>query len=293
MEENMLEHPATQEGIAKLKERGVTFVESQFGRLASGKIGKGRMAEVDEIVVAIRKVLARSGDFANTRVVVTAGGTQEPIDPVRFIGNRSSGKMGFALAEAARDRGAEVNLILGPTYLYPPRGINVISVETALDMKNAVERALEDADVLIMAAAVADFRVAEPSGGKIKREKLERLDIHLVKNPDILAGISNERLFKVGFAAESENMVENARGKLRRKQVHLFVANDITAPQSGFGVDTNKVTLIDFTGDETELPLMSKRAVADEVLNRVHQLKSLASSIKPMGAESPVSEPSS
>ncbi|MBI2955015.1 MAG: bifunctional phosphopantothenoylcysteine decarboxylase/phosphopantothenate--cysteine ligase CoaBC [Chloroflexi bacterium] len=269
MEENMLANPATQENIARLRARGATFVESGFGRLASGKVGKGRMAEVDEILVAIRRVLAREGDLAGKNVVVTAGGTHEPIDPVRFVGNRSSGKMGFSLAEAARDRGAEVTLILGPTYLQPPKGVKVVNVETALEMKDAVEQAVQDADVLVMAAAVADFRVEQPAAHKIKREARDDLSIHLVKNPDILGQISNERLIKVGFAAESENLIENARAKLERKSLHLIVANDITSPQSGFGVDTNRVTLIDASGAVTELPLLPKRAVADEVLNRV------------------------
>lgn len=272
MEENMLTNPITQENIAKLRERGMTFVEPEFGRLASGKIGKGRMAEVDDILVAIRQILARKGDLAGKKVVVTAGGTREPIDPVRFIGNRSSGKMGFALAEAARDRGAQVTLVLGPTYLQPPKGVKVVDVETALDMKEAVERAVADADILVMAAAVADFRVAQPAERKIKREKVDGLDIHLVKNPDILGQISDEQLLKVGFAAESENLLENARAKLEKKHLQLIVANDITAPQSGFGVDTNKVTLIDSSGAATELPLMSKREVAEEVLNRVVSL---------------------
>ncbi len=272
MEENMLTSPITQENIAKLKERGMMFVEPEFGRLASGKIGKGRMAEVDDILVAIRKILARNADMAGKKVVITAGGTHEPIDPVRFIGNRSSGKMGFALAEAARDRGAEVTLILGPTYLQPPKGIEVVGIETALDMKKAVEAAVKDADVLIMAAAVADFRVEQPAAQKIKREKLDGLDIHLVKNPDILGQISSERLFKVGFAAESQNLLENAKAKLEKKHLQLIVANDITSLGSGFGVETNKVTFIDVSGAVTELPLMSKREVADEVLNRVLSL---------------------
>ncbi|MCL5958992.1 MAG: bifunctional phosphopantothenoylcysteine decarboxylase/phosphopantothenate--cysteine ligase CoaBC [Chloroflexi bacterium] len=274
MEENMLTNTVTQANIASLRERGIVFVESEFGRLASGKIGKGRMAEVDDLMVAIRKIIAQKGDLAGTKMVITAGGTHEPIDPVRFIGNRSSGKMGFALAEAARDRGAEVTLILGPTYLQPPKGVKIVNVEMALDMKRAVEEAVADAHVLIMAAAVADFRVEQPAEQKIKRENLDGMDLHLVKNPDILAQVSNPGLVKVGFAAESQDLVENARAKLEKKHLQLIVANNITSPKSGFGVDTNKVTLIDAAGNVTELPLMPKREVAEEVLNRVVLLRS-------------------
>ncbi|MCL5263672.1 MAG: bifunctional phosphopantothenoylcysteine decarboxylase/phosphopantothenate--cysteine ligase CoaBC [Chloroflexi bacterium] len=274
MEENMLTNTVTQANIASLRERGMVFVESQFGRLASGKIGKGRMAEVDDLMVAIRKIIAQKGDLAGMKVVITAGGTHEPIDPVRFIGNRSSGKMGFALAEAARDRGAEVTLILGPTYLQPPKGVKIVNVETALDMKRAVEGVVADAHVLIMAAAVADFRVEQPAEQKIKREKLDGMDLHLVKNPDILAQVSNPGLVKVGFAAESQDLVENARAKLEKKHLQLIVANNITSPESGFGVDTNKVTLVDAAGNVTELPLMSKREVAEQVLNKVGTLRS-------------------
>lgn len=272
MEENMLTNTITQENIAKLRARGMIFIEPEFGRLASGKIGKGRMAEVPDILVAIRTILGRNGDLAGRKVVVTAGGTQEPIDPVRFIGNRSSGKMGFALAEAARDRGASVTLVLGPTYLQPPRGIEVISVETAIEMKDAVEKAVQDADVLVMAAAVADFRVAASVSQKIKRDTIDSLDIHLVKNPDILGEINSDRLVKIGFAAESDNLLENASAKLKKKRLQMIVANNITSPESGFGVDTNKVTLIDAAGDVVELPLMSKREVADRIFDRVISL---------------------
>ncbi len=272
MEENMYANPITQENVAKLRGRGVTFVEPAHGRLASGKIGRGRLAELDDIEVAIRKTLARAGDLAGKRGVITAGGTQEPIGPVRFVGNRSSGKMGFALCEAARDRGADVTLVLGPTYLSPPRGIAVVDVGTALEMKSAVEEAVAAADILIMAAAVADYRVEQPSARKIKRESLGDLTIHLVRNPDILAQVADERLFKVGFAAESEDLIRNARIKLEKKRLGLIVANDITSPDSGFGQDTNKVTLVDAAGNIQELPTMLKRQVADAILNRVVQL---------------------
>jgi phosphopantothenoylcysteine decarboxylase/phosphopantothenate--cysteine ligase len=266
MNDNMYTNPVTRENLAKLRARGFTIIEPGYGRLASGKMGTGRLAEVSQIMGTIKQVLGSGGDLAAKRIVVTAGGTREPVDPVRYIGNRSSGKMGYALAEAARDRGAKVRLITTAS-LPPPAGIEVIPVETALQMKQAVAGAVKDADALIMAAAVADYQAESVAKAKIKK-KTPSLTLELVRTPDILAEIKGDFL-KVGFAAESENIVANARQKLKEKSLDLIIANDITAKDSGFGSDTNKVTLIDKSGKTESLPLMSKQEVADRVLDRV------------------------
>jgi len=267
MNVNMFDNPVTQENLAKLKARGFTIVDPAYGRLASGKVGWGRLAEVDQIVGTIKQVLGRSGDLAGKRLVVTAGGTQEPIDPVRHIGNRSSGKMGYAMAEAARDRGAEVKLITAPTTLPEPVGMEVVHIETAAQMKEAVARAVAQADALIMAAAVADYQPKSVAETKIKKEA-SSLTLELVRTPDILTEVKGDFL-KVGFAAESQDIVANARQKLERKHLDLIVANDITDKDSGFGTDTNKVTLIDRDGKVESLPLLTKREVADRILDRV------------------------
>lgn len=270
METLMFEHPATQENLQILRRRGATIIEPAIGRLASGRVGRGRFAEPSEIVAIVRERLGRQKDLAGRHVVVTAGGTQEPIDPVRFIGNRSSGKMGFALAEAARDRGARVTLVTGPTALKHPASIDVRSVATAVDMRDAILSAIVGADAIVMASAVADYRVADVSDHKLKRGP-EGLTLRLVPNPDIIAGISGANLIKVGFAAETENLLANARLKLDRKGLDLIVANDVSSPDSGFGSETNRVVLVDASGTE-ELPLLSKREVADRILDRVSAL---------------------
>jgi len=209
-------------------------------------------------------------DLENQRIVVTAGGTREAIDPVRHIGNRSSGKMGYAIAEAARDRGAEVTLIAAPTALPNPPGMEVIHVESVLQMKNAVVTACGNADALIMAAAPADYVPKNPAARKIKKDK-DRLTLELVKAPDILSEVKGD-ILKIGFSAETEDLIENTIKKLHDKNCDLFVANDVTRAGSGFDVDTNKVTLIDKNGDIEELPLMSKREVAEIILDRVAEL---------------------
>ncbi len=270
MNVNMFENPVTQENLAKLKARGFIIVAPAYGRLASGKMGLGRLAEVEEIIGTIKQVLGRGGDLAGKHIVVTAGGTQEPIDPVRHISNRSSGKMGYAVAEAARDRGAEVKLITAPTSLPEPAGIEVTYVETAAQMKAAVVKATSQADALIMAAAVADYQPKAAARAKIKKET-PSLTLELVRTPDILTEVKGS-FVRVGFAAESEDIVANARQKLEKKQLDLIVANDITNASSGFGADTNKVTLIDRKGNVESLPLMSKREVADRILDKVVQL---------------------
>ncbi|MBI4181227.1 MAG: bifunctional phosphopantothenoylcysteine decarboxylase/phosphopantothenate--cysteine ligase CoaBC [Chloroflexi bacterium] len=269
MNVNMYQNPATQDNLAKLKARGFIFVGPGYGRLASGKIGMGRLTDIEEIIGTIKQVLGRSGDLAGKNIVVTAGGTQEAIDPVRYIGNRSSGKMGYAVAEAARDRGAKVTLITAPTALSKPVGVAVTPVTTAVQMKKAVVKAVAQTDVLIMVAAVADYQPKSVAKGKIKKETTGAgLTLELVKTPDILAEVKGD-FIKVGFAAETEDIVANARKKLANKQLDIIAVNDVTSPDSGFGVDTNRVTLISHDGKVESLPLMSKREVADRILDKV------------------------
>jgi phosphopantothenoylcysteine decarboxylase/phosphopantothenate--cysteine ligase len=270
MDSQMYENAATQANIDLLRERGMTFVGPVEGRLASGRSGLGRLAEADEILGAIRYVLGRRGDLAGRKIVVSAGGTQEPIDPVRFVGNFSSGKMGYALAEAARDRGAEVVLVSAPVSLPCPYGVRLVPVRRAVEMRDAIAADCADADVLIMAAAVADYEPASRVEQKIKR-KGERLALELAETPDILAGVKG-KFVRVGFAAESQNVVRNATEKLSRKKLDLMVANDITAAGSGFGSDTNQVVMIDTSGRAESLPLLPKYDVAQRVLDRVVSL---------------------
>ena len=267
MDVNMYENTVTQTNLAKLKARGFRVMEPDLGRLASGKVGKGRLPDTSLIIEAIKQVLTHKRDLAGKRIVVTAGGTQEPIDPVRLIANRSSGKMGYALAEAARDRGASVVLIAAPTALPDPADIDIIHIQTAVEMKEAVEKAVKKADALIMAAAVADYQPKASATQKIKK-KSETLNLELVRTPDILSELKGKFL-RVGFAAESEKLVENAKKKLREKKLDIIIANDIT--QSVFGADTNKVTIIDRKGKVEDLPRLSKREVAERILERVRE----------------------
>jgi phosphopantothenoylcysteine decarboxylase/phosphopantothenate--cysteine ligase len=272
MNVNMYENAITQENLAKLKARGFTIIEPERGRLASGKVGLGRLADTDKIMGTITQVLGRKGDLAGKRLVVTAGGTQEPIDPVRHITNPSSGKMGYAIAEAARDRGAEVKLVTAPTSLPAPAGVEVIPVKTTIEMQKAVAKAVKGADALIMAAAVTDYQPKTTAKDKIKKDTLE-LKLELVRTPDILAEVKGN-FIKVGFAAESNDIIVNAKKKLTSKKLDMIVANDITAADSGFGVDTNKVIIIDKKGKAEKLPMMSKREVADKILDGVVGLSS-------------------
>ena len=264
MNDNMWANQVTQDNVAKLKKRGFIFVGPAYGRLASGKMGLGRLTELDEIYGVTLQMLGKKGDLAGKHIVVTAGGTQEPVDPVRCLTNRSSGKMGYAIAEAARNRGAAVTLISGPTALTKPAGIKVVDVKTAEEMLKAVLEATKKADALIMAAAVADFRPARASRNKIKRRELGDLTLKLEKTPDILEQ-ARGNFIRVGFAAESDNVIANAIDKVKRKGLDLIVANNITEKGSGFGTDTNRVAIIDSKGKVDELPLMSKYEVADKV----------------------------
>jgi len=270
MDAAMWEHPATQANAALLRERGVTFVGPEVGRLASGKFGSGRMAEPATIADAVRATIgARDGDLRGRHIVVSAGPTYEPLDPVRFVGNRSSGKMGFAVAEAARDRGARVTLVAGPVSLPTPWGVERRDVTTAVEMLEALRVATADADAGIMAAAPADFRPAKPAARKIKkREGEDTLTVPLVKNPDILASLPAGGV-RVGFAAETHDLAENAVAKLRAKRLDFIVANDVTRSDSGFGTDTNQVTIFWDDGRVETFPLLTKYAVAWAILDRV------------------------
>ena len=270
MDANMFDNPATQKNISTLRERGITVCGPAPGRLASGLMGMGRLIEPSVLIGHITGIIGSQGDLAGKTIVVSAGGTQEPIDPVRVITNNSSGKMGYALAEAARDRGANVILITAPTALSAPTATNVIQVKTAQEMCDAVLRESKQADVLIMAAAVADYKPANPADQKIKKSE-DHLNIELPKTVDILEA-SPANIIKIGFSAESENLVANAKSKVSKKSLDLIVANDITDPDSGFGVDTNKVVLIDRDHNIDTLPVMSKYQVSQHILDRVASL---------------------
>ena len=277
MDADMFDHAATQENLEVLCQRGALVVGPGEGRLASGRIGRGRMAEVPEIVGMIRLVLGRDGPLAGRQVLVTAGGNREPIDPVRYVGNRSSGKMGFAVAQTALERGAAVTLITAPAALPTPVGAERVEVETAEQMRQAVMEELPKCDILVMAAAVADYRPASSAPQKIKKGT-EDLVLTLERTADILAEAAAWReahgrpALIIGFAAETENILENARAKLRNKRLDLIVANDISAPDSGFSVDTNRVTLLDRDGQEETLPLLGKEEVAAHVWDRAVEM---------------------
>jgi phosphopantothenoylcysteine decarboxylase/phosphopantothenate--cysteine ligase len=270
MDSQMYENDTTQANLETLRSRGITTVGPEMGRLASGRLGLGRLADPETILGAIRALLGRGGSLAGRKLVVTAGGTREPVDPVRYVGNYSSGKMGYALAEAARDRGAQVVLVSAPTELPTPYGVRLIRVGRAVEMRDVVFAECDDAHVLIMAAAVADFAPAGVSEQKIKR-RTERLRVALTRTPDILAE-AGPTCVKVGFAAESEDLIANARQKLEAKGLALIIANDITDPQSGFGADTNRVVILDRTGGEERLPVLTKYEVAERVLDRVVEM---------------------
>jgi len=275
METRMWENPLTQDNVARLqKMRDVTVVGPGVGRLASGGMGPGRMAEPAEIVDWARIILGRGGPLAGQRVLVTTGGTQEPIDPVRFIGNHSSGKMGYALALSARDRGAKVTLVSAPTALPAPTGVQLVAVQAAQEMQQAVLEALPESDALIMAAAVADYRPTVAAAHKIKKGETG-LELELVRTSDILAEVATQRAelgrprVVVGFAAETQDVVANAQAKLKAKRLDLMVANDA---RQAMGADVNRVTLLDASGGVEELPLLPKEEVAERVMHRVVEL---------------------
>jgi phosphopantothenoylcysteine decarboxylase/phosphopantothenate--cysteine ligase len=278
MESNMWNHQATETSLGILLKRGAALVGPETGHLASGAAGAGRMSEPEQIMEAVRMLLGRSGDLAGREVVVSAGGTREAIDPVRFIGNRSSGKMGYALAVAARDRGAQVRLVAAPTCLPEPLGVETEHVESAADMRDAILSASQEADALVMAAAVSDYRPSKPARQKMKKTDREQLAVELTHSPDILTEVARLRQagggpkVSVGFAAETEDLLANAREKLERKGLDLIAANDVTAEGSGFAADTNQVTLLAADGSVESLPLMSKEEVAHRIWDQVSQL---------------------
>jgi phosphopantothenoylcysteine decarboxylase/phosphopantothenate--cysteine ligase len=268
MDAGMWTNPATQRNVETLRGFGHFIVEPEVGALASGLTGVGRLAEPPRIVEAVESLFSRAGELEGLHVVVSAGGTREPLDPVRFIGNRSSGKMGVAIAEAARDRGASVTLIAGAMSVAPPRGVTVVDATTAAAMHEAVMRVAAAADVLVMAAAVADFAPKRPSATKIKREG-PGLQVDLVPNPDIVAEVGempdDVRPFLIGFAAESDDLEANARSKLRDKGLDLIVGNTVGGPFDAIGSDENKVTVFGGEGPLTDWPMLPKRQVAERL----------------------------
>lgn len=283
MNVNMWNHPATQENLERLRGRGVHVVSPDEGYLACGMTGAGRLAGQDAIISAVREVFQIRRDLEGKTVLLTAGPTQEDLDPVRFLTNRSSGKMGYAVAEAAAQRGAKVILISGPTALETPAGVTRIDVRTAAEMLNAVQRHFAEATTAIFAAAVADYRPAEAAAHKIKKTGGE-FTLRLAPNPDILATVARkkgDRLI-VGFAAETDRVAENARKKLQEKDADLIVANDVTAAGAGFDVDTNVVTLFARDGRDLALPKLTKREVADRILDEVVRL---SASVKHQSAD--------
>lgn len=267
MNVHMYEHPAVLNNMETLRERGVRFIEPGEGQLACGYVGKGRLAEPEQIYEAIVAMLQPDLPLQGKKVLVTAGGTVERLDPVRYLSNDSSGKMGYAVAEEARGMGAEVVLISAPSSLPRPEGVEFVPVVSALDMLSAVMERLNDVDIVIKAAAVADYRPAEASPVKIKK-KDEEMTIRLVKNPDILQQIGERKTkqYVIGFAAETNDLEANGLDKLRRKNCDLMVANDVTLEGAGFGTDTNIVTLLDKDGNVERLPILSKREVARHLL---------------------------
>ena len=273
MNVNMYSNPVVQQNMTKLADLGYLFVEPGYGELACQVTGKGRLAEVTEIAEAIEAALTEK-DLTGEHILITAGPTQESFDPVRFISNHSSGKMGYALAAMAGRRGAQVTLISGPSSLPPPTGAEFIPVVTALDMRDAVMANLEKATVVIKAAAVADYRPMTISPSKIKKGA-DSLVIELVRNPDIIAEIGKKKgnRLLIGFAMESENLLENAREKLTKKNMDMIVANDLTQEGAGFRTDTNIIKILDCQGGLEELPLMDKKDVANHILDRIRALR--------------------
>ena len=266
MDREMSAHPTVQENLARLKSRGVHVVEPEYGELASGLIGRGRLADLTIICHEVESLLDRQKDLHGETVLVTAGPTQESFDPVRFLSNRSSGRMGFAIAHAAQNRGARVLLVSGPTSLPTPPGVVRTDVTSAEEMLHAVLGQFETTTILIMAAAVADYRPSTSAPKKVKKQ--ETLTVELLRNPDILAEAGRHKGSRilVGFAAETEDLVANAREKLQKKHLDLIVANDVRV---GFGGETTRVTILDRQGHVEELPELSKREVAHRILDRV------------------------
>ena len=273
MNDRMYRNAVVQKNIAFLKEQGIRFVEPDTGPLACGTTGKGRLAEIEKIVQTVSSALS-AHDLTGMTVLVTAGPTREPIDAVRFISNPSTGKMGYAIAEAARDRGATVILISGPTAIAPPGGVTLIPVQSARDMHKSVMDHVEGSQVVIMAAAVSDFKPTVSSDRKIKKHEAPTM-INLERTEDILSAVAKApgRKLLVGFAAETDNVLDNAIQKLRSKNLDMIVVNDLMKKGAGFGSDTNAVTIIDRAGVQTELPVMPKWEIARRIIDKIAELK--------------------
>ena len=273
MNVNMFEHPAVVENLETLRARGVGIVEPGSGYLACGWLGKGRLAEVAEIVEAAMRALSPKRDLQGRSVLVSAGPTIEDIDPVRFLSNRSSGRMGYAIAAAAEARGAKVTLVSGPVELAAPSGVQVVAVRSAKEMASAVKQHSEGADVVVMAAAVADYRPVHTAPEKLKKQN-GVLALELERTEDILAGLGGRAgRTLVGFAAETEKLREHARRKLEKKRLDLIVANDVSQQDAGYGGDRNSALLIDASGAETEVPLVSKRELAGRIWDRIVEIR--------------------
>lgn len=274
MESNMWQNDATQENIATLIKRGIKFIGPAEGHLASGGSGYGRLESIDTIMNGISNILEQTTDLKEKHIIISAGGTQEPIDAVRVITNRSSGKQGYALASAAVSRGARVTLITAPTSLPDPPGAKVVHINTAREMLKGVTAAIKDAgDALIMAAAVADWESDKQSKVKLKKIAGENtMSLSLKQTPDILKAVSTEKIIKIGFAAETENLINNATEKLNEKDLDMIIANDVSSTDSGFSVDNNRVVILDKKGTQTELPLLTKLEVADHIMDRLSEL---------------------
>jgi len=272
MNTHMWRDAATRRNLETLRDRGALIVEPATGELACGDVGEGRLAELDDILAVVDAELSRATDLVGVCALVTAGPTHEPLDPVRFLGNRSSGKQGYAIAEELARRGAEVTLVSGPTALPDPFGVNTVRVQTALEMQAAVDDAYVLCDVVVATAAVADFRPEVVAGDKIKKDGAPA-SLRLVPNPDILAGLGSRKGSRVlvGFAAESTDVMAYARQKLAQKNLDLVVANDITEPGLGFGSDSNRVTFVSAEGD-TPLPPQSKRSIARTLADELSRL---------------------
>lgn len=276
MNTGMYENPATQENIAKLQQRGITVMPPAVGMLACGTSGAGRLPEPQQIVDFIKEFIAkREGDMRGLKVLVTAAGTREPIDPVRFVGNRSSGKMGYAIAQAAAERGADVLLVTGPSALAVPPNVKACKVETTAEMLDACLKAYDSVDIVIKAAAVADYRPHDVADQKIKKKTDDALTVVMDKNPDILKELGSRKKHQilVGFAAETQNLLENAREKVVKKNLDMIVANDVTAAGAGFNADTNIVKFLFPDGKVCSLEQMPKIEVAAKLLDTVMQLK--------------------
>ena len=275
MNEGMWKNLAVQDNIEKLKSRGVEFVDPEEGELACGTTGPGRLADLDTILGRVKNHFEKLQDLRGLRILVTAGPTHEPLDPVRYLSNPSSGKMGYAIAELAKSRGAEVVLISGPTYLKPPMGVGFQPCKTAAEMNSLVQECLPNCDVLVMSAAVGDFTAEKLEKEKIKKQSGQGMNLNLVPTKDILMEVSKIKTqqFVVGFAAETQNLIQSALEKLRNKKLDLIVANDISAPGIGFQSNNNQVTLIDAQEKIENLPRMTKKKIANILLDKIKHFK--------------------